>query len=124
MGLRGLAGLAPSRHAGFAQFKTDLEAWIWGHYTGDYAGVRLEWAKGWAYTPDGAWTSAPVLGGTLPASFSAGQASTTAGPRSGRPGRLRSGPVFSNPFLDPLMGWPGIRQQCWPLSYPSLITCG
>jgi hypothetical protein len=24
---------------------------------GDYAGVRVEWSKGWGYTPAGAWTN-------------------------------------------------------------------
>jgi FAD/FMN-containing dehydrogenase len=86
------------------RFKTELEAWILGNYAGDYAGVRVEWAKGWAYTPDGAWSSAEVLGGAIPASFSAGQA-----PDAGWDAALAAldaldpGRVFSNPFLDRLM---------------------
>jgi FAD/FMN-containing dehydrogenase len=85
-------------------FKTDLEAWVLGNYTGDYAGVRVEWAKGWGYTPRGAWTSAQLLERALPASLTAGQA----------PGddwnaalatldRYDPGRVFSNAFLDRLM---------------------
>jgi hypothetical protein len=85
-------------------FKTELEDWVLGNYTGDYAGVRVEWAKGWGYTGRGAWTRASILGSAIPGSLSTGQ----------RPGDdweqalatlegYDPGRIFSNPFLDWLM---------------------
>jgi FAD/FMN-containing dehydrogenase len=85
-------------------FKTELEAWVLGNYTGDYAAVRAEWAKGWGYTERGAWTSPEFLGRALPGSFSAGQ-----DPGDGWSAALAAldrydpGRIFSNPFLDRLM---------------------
>ena len=84
-------------------FKAELEAWLLGNYTGEYAAVRVEWAKGWGYTEAGAWTSPEFLGRTLPASLSAGQ-----GPDDGWSAALAAldrfdpGRIFSNPFLDRL----------------------
>jgi FAD/FMN-containing dehydrogenase len=90
---------------GFSQFYADMESWIWSHYTGSYATVRPEWSKAWACTPAGPWTNTAILGRTIPAAVSAGQASgdgwaaavsilTSYDPNS----------VFSNPFLDTLFG--------------------
>ena len=85
-------------------FFTDLERWVLGHHAGGYAGVRMEWSKGWAYSPEGPWTSAQVLAQHVPASHTAGQppgedwASTLAALDAFDPHRL-----FSNPFLDTLM---------------------
>ena len=86
------------------RFKTELEAWLLGNYTGDYAGVRVEWAKGWGYTGRGAWTSDAVLEETIPASLSAGQAPGD-GWRAAVAAldRFDPGRIFSNPFLDRLM---------------------
>jgi hypothetical protein len=78
-------------------FKTELEAWVLGNYAGDYAGVRVEWAKGWGYTGSGAWTDPGLLDQTLPGSF-ADWSPALAALDSYDPGR-----VFSNPFLDRLM---------------------
>jgi FAD/FMN-containing dehydrogenase len=89
--------------AGFSQFYADMESWIWSHYTGSYACVRPEWSKAWACTSTAPWTSPGILGSTIPAAISAGQASddgwstavsilTSYDPNS----------VFSNPFLDTL----------------------
>ena len=86
------------------RFKTELEAWVLGNYTGDYAAVRVEWAKGWGYTGRGAWTSAGFLAEGLPGSLAAGQApgddwdAALAALERYDPGR-----IFSNPFLDTLM---------------------
>ena len=90
---------------GFSQFYADMESWIWSHYTGSYATVRPEWSKAWACTSTGPWTNTAILGSTIPAAVSAGQASgdgwvaavsilTSYDPDS----------VFSNPFLDTLFG--------------------
>jgi hypothetical protein len=90
---------------GFAQFYADMEAWIWSHYTGSYATVRPEWSKAWACTSTAPWTSSSILGSTVPAAVSAGQASTDGW--STAVSILTSydpNSVFSNPFLDTLMG--------------------
>jgi FAD/FMN-containing dehydrogenase len=91
--------------AGFSAFYAEMEAWIWGNYTGSYACVRPEWSKAWACTSTAPWTSATILGSTIPAAVSAGQATddgwstaasilTSYDPNS----------VFSSPFLDTLFG--------------------
>jgi FAD/FMN-containing dehydrogenase len=90
---------------GFSQFYAAMESWIWGHYTGSYAAVRPEWSKAWACTASAPWTNASILSATIPAAVSAGQASddgwstavsilTSYDPNS----------VFSDPFLDTLLG--------------------
>jgi FAD/FMN-containing dehydrogenase len=90
---------------GYSQFYSDMESWIWSHYTGSYATVRPEWSKARACTSAAPWSNATILGSTIPAAVSAGQASgdgwdeavsilTSYDPNS----------VFSNPFLDTLFG--------------------
>ncbi len=91
--------------AGFSQFYADMESWIWSHYSGSYATVRPEWSKAWACTGSGPWTSTALLGSTIPAAVSAGQASgdgwsTAVSILTG----YDPGAVFSNPFLDTLFG--------------------
>ena len=92
--------------AGFSDFYAKMESWIWSHYTGSYAAVRPEWSKAWACTSTAPWTNTTILGTSIPAAVSAGQASddgwstavslltTTYDPNG----------VFSNPFLDTLFG--------------------
>jgi FAD/FMN-containing dehydrogenase len=92
--------------AGFSNFYAEMESWIWSHYTGSYATVRPEWSKAWACTSTAPWTNTAILGTSIPAAVSAGQASndgwstavsiltTTYDPNG----------VFSNPFLDTLFG--------------------
>jgi hypothetical protein len=90
---------------GFSRFYADMEAWIWAHYSGGYAAVRPEWSKAWACTSSGPWTSAPVLGGAIPAAVSAGQVSEDG--RYAAASILTGydpGSVFRNPFLDTLLG--------------------
>jgi FAD/FMN-containing dehydrogenase len=90
---------------GFAQFYTDMESWIWSHYTGSYATVRPEWSKAWACTSAAPWTNATILGSTIPAAVSAGQSSSNGW--STAASILTSydpNSVFSNPFLDTLFG--------------------
>ena len=62
VGHRGLAdmGTLPVT-PGFSQFYTDMEAWIWSHYSGSYATVRPEWSKAWACTSAAPWTSSSIL---------------------------------------------------------------
>jgi FAD/FMN-containing dehydrogenase len=91
--------------AGFSAFYAQMESWIWSHYTGSYATVRPEWSKAWGCTSTAPWTNTTILGTTIPATVSAGQASddgwdtavsilTSYDPNG----------VFSNPFLDTLFG--------------------
>jgi hypothetical protein len=69
-----------------------------------YACVRPEWSKAWGCTAAAPWTSSGILGSTIPAAVSAGQADgdgwstavsilTSYDPAS----------VFSNPFLDQVL---------------------
>ncbi|MDR3669868.1 MAG: cholesterol oxidase substrate-binding domain-containing protein [Holophaga sp.] len=89
------------------RFKTELEAWVLGNYTGDYAGVRVEWAKGWGYTEAGAWTSAEVLEHTLPGSLTAGQRRGDGWEAAmAALDRYDPGRIFSNPFLDRVLKSP------------------
>jgi FAD/FMN-containing dehydrogenase len=91
--------------AGFSQFYADMESWIWSHYSGSYATVRPEWSKAWACTSTGPWTNATILGSSIPAAVSAGQASGDGW--STAVSILKSydpNSVFSNPFLDTLIG--------------------
>jgi len=91
--------------AGFSQFYAAMESWIWSHYTGSYATVRPEWSKAWACTSSAPWTNTTILGTTIPAAVSAGQASDDGWSTavSILTGYDPNG-VFSNPFLDTLFG--------------------
>jgi FAD/FMN-containing dehydrogenase len=91
--------------AGFSQFYADMESWIWSHYTGSYATVRPEWSKAWACTSAAPWANTTILGSTIPAAVSAGQASDDGWSTavSILTGYDPNG-VFSNPFLDTLFG--------------------
>ena len=90
---------------GYSQFYAEMEAWIWGHYTGSYATVRPEWSKAWACTSTAPWTNSGILASNIPAAVSAGQASddgwTTA---TAILSRYDPNKVFSSPFLDTLFG--------------------
>jgi len=54
---------------GHQVFKRELEQWAFEHFSGDYARLRPEWSKGWAYTADAAWADADVLGRQIPQAF-------------------------------------------------------
>ncbi len=90
---------------GYSQFYAQMEAWIWGHYTGSYATVRPEWSKVWACTQAAPWTNSSTIATTIPAAISAGEAdgdgwsTAIATLNSYDPGK-----VFSSPFLDTLFG--------------------
>ena len=85
-------------------YYAELKRWIYTNYAGDYAGVRVEWSKGWAYTAAGAWTNAEVIGGRIPASVTRGMAEDT-GFRAAMNilDRLDPHRVFSTKFLGRLM---------------------
>ncbi|MDR7276147.1 cholesterol oxidase substrate-binding domain-containing protein [Catenuloplanes atrovinosus] len=50
-------------------FYADLEAFCYAAFSGGRALTRVEWSKGWAYTPAAPWTNQPLLTQTIPASF-------------------------------------------------------
>jgi FAD/FMN-containing dehydrogenase len=87
-----------------ADFYTELETWIWQHYSGDYATVRPEWSKAWAHSGAGAWTDQTVIGRAIPDAFRAGQPDAanwdTAVAVLDKYDPAR---VFGNPFLDTLL---------------------
>jgi FAD/FMN-containing dehydrogenase len=56
------------------QFYREMEQWILANYSGTYASVRVEWSKGWGYSNTAAWADAGVIGTTVPASLTTGQA--------------------------------------------------
>ncbi len=89
--------------AGATSFYTDFEAWMLDRFQAPFAAVRVEWAKGWAYSPQGPWTRTEVMEGHIPASFDAG-APAGAGWAAAVEGlrALDPGGVFGNPFLERL----------------------
>ncbi|CAI1144217.1 cholesterol oxidase substrate-binding domain-containing protein [Serratia entomophila] len=54
------------------KFYQEMETWIFSHFSGDYAATRVEWSKGWAYTPEGTWVNSSVIGNNIPTSLGAG----------------------------------------------------
>ncbi len=60
---------------GSYNFYTDMAAWARSNYA-SYAGVRVEWSKGWAYTSTGPWTDTNAMTVTLPNDFTIGRTST------------------------------------------------
>ena len=55
------------------RYYAELEQWFYANYA-SYAGVRVEWSKGWAYTDAGPYTNDETLGTRIPASFTQGMA--------------------------------------------------
>jgi FAD/FMN-containing dehydrogenase len=86
------------------RYYSELEEWFYTNYTGDYAGVRIEWSKGWAYTEAGAYTNVFTLSSRIPASFTQGMPSN-ANFRTAVDilDRLDPARIFSTRLLDHLM---------------------
>jgi len=86
------------------RYYAELEQWIYANYVGDYAGVRVEWSKGWAYTDGGAYMNDETLQVRIPAAFTAdtplGADFRTAVDMLDRLDPFR---IFSTKFLDRLM---------------------
>ncbi len=51
------------------KFFNEVEQFIYDTFSGDYAGVRVEWSKGWAYTDTGTWDNNDVIQNKIPDSF-------------------------------------------------------
>jgi FAD/FMN-containing dehydrogenase len=54
-------------------FNRELEQWLYQNYSGNYAAVRPEWSKGWAYGASVGWSDPTMLGSTIPDGYRAGQ---------------------------------------------------
>jgi hypothetical protein len=85
------------------EFYTQMEEWIFSHYTGTYAAARPEWSKGWAYTSAGPWTNTTMLTSTIPAAINAGQAGNNFATASAAFDTYDPARIFSNTFLDTLL---------------------
>jgi FAD/FMN-containing dehydrogenase len=93
-------------------FGEEMERWVLGNYTGDYACVRPEWSKGWAYTSTAAWNNPAVLSG-IPGTFQGGPTPMDGWDRAiATLDALDPQRIFSNPFLDRLMVCRGVGQAC------------
>ncbi len=79
-------------------FYRDFEEFVFGNYRAPYACARPEWAKGWAYTAESAWSDPTVLSGTVPAAFGDSWDWAVSRLHAHDPHR-----VFGNPFLDRLL---------------------
>lgn len=53
---------------GSQKFYRELEQWMLSNF-GRYAGVRPEWAKGWAFTDTSAWSDPTFIDEIIPAAF-------------------------------------------------------
>jgi FAD/FMN-containing dehydrogenase len=84
------------------EFYRRLEEFVLTNYSGDYAAVRPEWSKGWAYTDAGAWTNQTVLIGTVPACYRTG-ADPSWDTTLATLDRLDPHRIYTNPFLDTLL---------------------
>ncbi|CAI1979985.1 cholesterol oxidase substrate-binding domain-containing protein [Serratia proteamaculans] len=83
------------------KFYSEMEKWIYSHYSGDYATVRVEWSKGWGYTESSAWADEKFISQDLPKSFGAGS-STNDYWLHAHNTLLKYDPnyIFSSPLLD------------------------
>ncbi|GMA18263.1 hypothetical protein GCM10025862_02840 [Arsenicicoccus piscis] len=55
------------------EFYTELEQWLFGRAGAGDIDVRVEWSKGWAYTPTAGWADRETITGTIPRSLTTGQ---------------------------------------------------
>ncbi|MFG2549210.1 cholesterol oxidase substrate-binding domain-containing protein [Streptomyces sp. NPDC048581] len=79
-------------------FLREIEQFVFDTFDGGYAGARVEWSKGWAYTDEAAWSDDEVLDSAVPGSL--GEDSWREA--SGVLDRLDPHGVFGNAFLDRL----------------------
>jgi len=89
-----------------AAFNTQLEDWFLSHFQ-DYAVVRPEWTKSYAFTQDGAyggaWTNDTILRETFPNTWRTGYASDADWDYAAATfNELDPHRIFSNSFLDKL----------------------
>lgn len=56
------------------EFYSELEEWTYQTFETTDSTMRVEWSKGWAYTPIGPWTNSQTIDQRVPDSFQAGSA--------------------------------------------------
>jgi FAD/FMN-containing dehydrogenase len=79
----------------------DIEQWAHATFDGTWAGTRVEWSKGWAFTPDAAFADRRLLRKGIPATVSAGRnAEEDWSWAMRRLNGLDPHRVFGNAFLD------------------------
>ncbi|GGX34235.1 hypothetical protein GCM10010383_75670 [Streptomyces lomondensis] len=81
-------------------FLRELERFLLRAFDGDFALTRVEWSKGWAYTDDGVWSDAEVLGSVVPAAVGPAEWAAAEAVLD----RLDPHRVYGNAFLDRLFG--------------------
>ena len=79
------------------EFFTEVEQWILSRYSTGDTRVRVEWSKGWGYTPSGAWTSTHVIDTAVPDSLP-GYADAAATLRSYDPAGIFTSPLTRRLF--------------------------
>lgn len=82
---------------GSPELFTELEAWVRSAFAAPLAEVRVEWSKGWAYTPEGPWTNAALIDDGIPGSYAGWDEARE------QLDALDPHRVFTNPFLDRLL---------------------
>ncbi|HVX39141.1 MAG TPA: cholesterol oxidase substrate-binding domain-containing protein [Gemmatimonadaceae bacterium] len=83
-------------------FYTQLEAWIYQNYTGSYAKVLPEWSKGWAYSSEGPWTNAAVMGSIREAMTTGREGGDNWDAEVAILSKYDAGGLFTNSLLDAL----------------------
>ncbi|MFJ7333262.1 cholesterol oxidase substrate-binding domain-containing protein [Streptomyces sp. NPDC101110] len=81
-------------------FLREIERFLLRTFGGGSALTRVEWSKGWAYTDEGVWSDAEVLGETVPAAVGRAEWAEADAVLD----RLDPHRVYANAFLDRLFG--------------------
>ena len=89
---------------GVYEYKTELEQWVIDNYTGEYATCRVEWSKGWAFTPERDFLNDDVIDNAIPDSLRRGRPNNADWDWAiARLDELDPHDVFGNPFTDRLL---------------------
>lgn len=85
------------------QYFQECEQWIINNYA-SYAGVRMEWSKGWGYSAEGAWQNQDILQNQVPRSYTRGQPADQGWDTAVRTlEKLDPSRIYSAPLHDRLM---------------------
>ena len=89
---------------GAAGYYDEMETWLHATFNGTWSTCRVEWSKGWAYTPAGAYTDPAVIDSYIPSVYSAGQpAGAQFADAVARLDALDPHHIYSSPLLDQLL---------------------
>lgn len=90
------------------QFFQECEQWIINNYA-SYAGVRMEWSKGWGYSAEGAWQNQDILRNQVSRSYNQGQPADQGWESAVRTlEKLDPSRIYSAPLHDRLMPPSGV----------------